>query len=227
MRYFITGFLALCALFVSFAGFQGNHSRNTPLELFPDMDRQPKVRPQTPSLFFKKFGEQDGRGSLLPPEHTVARSQGVEVENAVVLPFEDHPINTGRQANSEEWVMVNPLKVDLSLVSRGRERFNIYCTPCHGAAGDGIGIVTEYNFTTADLHQNRLVQLPDGYLFDVVSNGFNQATNAQQVVAWRMPAYRSKLSVKDRWAVVAYLRALQMGQLDVAQVKTDPEDAGN
>ena len=203
MRYFITGFVAIVCLIISTAGFQGSFTRNTPIEVFPDMDRQARVRPQAPSLFDKVLGAGDGRGSRLPVAGSVAR--GAEIG--------DQPVNTGRKSGSEDWVEVNPLGVNAGTLERGRERYTIFCAPCHGQAGDGNGIVTQYSLITADLHQHRLVQARDGYLFDVISNGFNATTNAVGIAYRRMPAYKSKISTKDRWAIVGYIRALQYSQL--------------
>ena len=203
MRYFITGFVAVVCLVISTAGFQGSFTRNTPIEVFPDMDRQARVRPQAPNLFDKVLGAGDGRGSRLPVIGSVARGAAVD----------DQPANTGRKAGSEDWVEVNPLGVNADTLERGRERYTIFCAPCHGQAGDGNGIVTQYSLITADLHQHRLVQAQDGYLFDVISNGFNATTNAVGIAYRRMPAYKSKISTKDRWAIVSYIRALQYSQL--------------
>jgi mono/diheme cytochrome c family protein len=203
MRYFITGFAVIVCLLISTAGFRGAFTRNSPIEVFPDMDRQAKVRPQAPNLFDKVFGAGDGRGSRLPVAGSVARGAAVD----------DQPANTGRKAGSEDWVDVNPLGMNLDTLERGRERYTIFCAPCHGKAGDGGGIVTQYSLITADLHQHRLVQARDGYLFDVISNGFNATTNAVGIAYRRMPAYKSKISTKDRWAIVSYIRALQYSQL--------------
>jgi mono/diheme cytochrome c family protein len=203
MRYFITGFAVIVCLLISTAGFRGAFTRNSPIEVFPDMDRQAKVRPQAPNLFDKVFGAGDGRGSRLPVAGSVARGAAVD----------DQPANTGRKAGSEDWVEVNPLGMNLDTLERGRERYTIFCAPCHGKAGDGGGIVTQYSLITADLHQHRLVQARDGYLFDVISNGFNATTNAVGIAYRRMPAYKSKISTKDRWAIVSYIRALQYSQL--------------
>ena len=213
MRYFITGFAVIICLVVTMAGFRGSFTRNSPIEVFPDMDRQAKVRPQAPNLFdnydfqeglnLSEFGAGDGRGSRLPVTGAVARGSAVD----------DQPANTGRVAGSEDWVEVTPLAVNADTLERGRERYTIFCAPCHGQAGDGGGIVTQYSLITADLHQHRLVQAQDGYLFDVISNGFNATTNAVGIAYRRMPAYKSKISTKDRWAIVSYIRALQYSQL--------------
>ena len=221
MRYFITGFAVIVCLIISMAGFRGEFTRNSPIEVFPDMDRQAKVRPQAPNLFdnydfqeglnLSEFGAGDGRGSRLPVAGSVAR--GAEIGG--------QPVNTGRKSGSEDWVEVNPLGVNAGTLERGRERYTIFCAPCHGQAGDGNGIVTQYSLITADLHQHRLVQAQDGYLFDVISNGFNATTNAVGVTYTRMPAYKSKISAEDRWAIIGYVRALQYSQLGKPEEVTD------
>ena len=211
MRYFITGFVAIVCLIVSMAGFRGSFTRNTPIEVFPDMDRQARVRPQASNLFDEVLGAGDGRGSRLPVAGSVARGTAVG----------DEPKHTGRQPGSEDWVELNPLEVDDRTLKRGRERYDIFCAPCHGQAGDGSGIVTQYSLTTADLHQHRLVQSTDGYLFDIISNGFNATTNAVGIAYSRMPAYKSKISIQDRWAIVSYIRVLQFSQLGKLEDVTD------
>lgn len=206
MRYFITGFAAIVCLVIATAGFQGSLTRNRPIEIFRDMDDQARVRPQSDNLFDKVLGAGDGRGSRLPVSGTVARGATVE----------ETPVNSGRKDGAEEWVDVIPNHEEISeaTLKRGQGRYDIYCTPCHGKAGDGNGIVTQYSLTTADLHQHRLVQAPDGFLFDVISNGFNATTNEVGIAYSRMPGYKSKISAEDRWAIVSYIRALQYNQLD-------------
>ena len=211
MRYFITGFAVIVCLIISMAGFRGEFTRNSPIEVFPDMDRQAKVRPQAPNLFDEVFGAGDGRGSRLPVAGTVVRG----------APIDDSPVNTGRKEGADEWIEVNPLEVNEKTLKRGQERYTIFCTVCHGQAGDGGGIVTQYSLITADLHQHRLVQAQDGYLFDVISNGFNATTNAVGITYTRMPAYKSKISAEDRWAIIGYVRALQYSQLGKLNEVTD------
>ncbi|MBO24967.1 MAG: cytochrome c class I [Verrucomicrobiales bacterium] len=203
MRYFITGFAAIVCLVIATAGFQDSLTRNRPIEIFRDMDDQARVRPQSANLFDEILGTGDGRGSRLPVAGTISR--GATIDNS--------PVNTGRAEGSEDWVDLNPLEVSAATLKRGQGRYEIYCTPCHGKAGDGNGIVTQYSLTTADLHQHRLVQLPDGYLFDVISNGFNATTNEVGIAYSRMPGYKTKISKEDRWAIVSYIRALQYSQL--------------
>ena len=204
MRYFIIGFGAVIFLVVSLAGFQGSLTRNRPIEIFPDMDRQAKVRPQASNLFNKTYGAKDGIGSRLPVTGSIARG----------TPFEDVPRNTGKKEGTEGWLEVNPLEVNEKTLKRGRERYDIYCTPCHGKAGDGNGVTSQYNLVAADLHQMRLVQIEDGYIFDVLKNGYNLTTNSVGIASYRMPAYDSKMSNEDLWHVVSYIRALQYNQLD-------------
>ena len=211
MRYFITGSAVIVCLIISMAGFRGEITRNSPIEVFPDMDRQAKVRPQAPNLFDEVFGAGDGRGSRLPVAGTVVRG----------APIDDSPFNTGRKEGADEWIEVNPLEVNEKTLKRGQERYTIFCAVCHGQAGDGGGIVTQYSLITADLHQHRLVQARDGYLFDVISNGFNATTNAVGVTYSRMPAYKSKISAEDRWAIIGYVRALQYSQLGKPEEVTD------
>ena len=211
MRYFITGFAVIVCLIISMAGFRGEFTRNSPIEVFPDMDRQAKVRPQAPNLFDEVFGAGDGRGSRLPVAGTVVRG----------APIDDSPVNTGRKEGADEWIEVNPLEVNQKTLKRGQERYTIFCAVCHGQAGDGGGIVTQYSLITADLHQHRLVQAQDGYLFDVISNGFNATTNAVGIAYSRMPAYKSKISAEDRWAIIGYVRALQYSQLGKPEEVTD------
>jgi len=211
MRYFITGFVVIVCLIISTAGFRGAFTRNSPIEVFPDMDRQAKVRPQAPNLFDEVFGAGDGRGSRLPVAGTVVRG----------APIDDSPVNTGRKEGADEWIEVNPLEVNEKTLKRGQERYTIFCAVCHGQAGDGGGIVTQYSLITADLHQHRLVQAQDGYLFDVISNGFNATTNAVGITYTRMPAYKSKISAEDRWAIIGYVRALQYSQLGKPEEVTD------
>ena len=203
MRYFITGFSAIVFLVIATAGFRGSITRNRPIEIFPDMDRQARVRPQAPNLFDEIYGSNDGRGSRLNVSGTIARG----------VPFSNASVNTGKKDNSNDWIEVNPLEVTKATLERGRERYDIFCTPCHGKAGDGNGITSQYNLVAADLHQMKLVQIEDGYIFDVLKNGYNLTTNSVGIVSYRMPAYDSKMSNEDLWHIVSYIRALQFSQL--------------
>ncbi len=126
---------ALGAAVVGIAGFRGGLSRKPPIEVFPDMDRQLKLRPQKPNDFFT-----NGVSSQLPPAGTIARSEPIQTASGAVYPFEDAPVNTGRVTGTTNFVETNPLPVNGPLLQRGHERFDIYCAPCHGKLGDGNGI---------------------------------------------------------------------------------------
>jgi mono/diheme cytochrome c family protein len=192
MRYFILSFLLVCALVVSIAGLRGSISRKPPIEIFPDMDRQPKVRPQKPSEFFGNHME-----SRLPVEGTISRGEH----------FQDTPVNTGMITGTTNFVATNPLKVTPELMARGQQRFQINCSPCHGLLADGNGVTKHFGMAVvANLHDPRIVQMTDGELFYVITHGRNL-----------MAPYGAQVVTEDRWAVVAYLRALQLSQLGTVQ----------
>lgn len=188
MRYFLLGFVLLCVLVVSVLGFRGSMSRKPPIEVFPDMDRQLKLRPQTTADFFD-----DNRSSRLPVAGTVARGSH----------FADTPANTGFIPGTTNYVELNPLSVTRQLMLRGQERYQISCLPCHGPLADGNGITKKYGMAVvANLHDIRIVKQTDGEIFNVITHGRNL-----------MGAYGSNIVPEDRWAIIAYLRALQRGRL--------------
>src|SRR5258708_37863908 len=115
MRYVLLLFALSAVMVVAIAGKRGERSRRPPIEIFPDMDRQPKLRPQTVNAFFK-----DRLSSQLPVPGTVARGS----------PYEDNPVNTGRIPGTTNFVATIPLPVTAQLLARGQERFNINCAPC-------------------------------------------------------------------------------------------------
>lgn len=171
---------AVLVLSVSVA--RGCPFRQPPMHLNPNMDDQAKYRPQEASPFFAS-----GAASQLPVESTIARG----------ALREDTAFYSGRSLFGS--YVSNPLPVDAALVDRGRERYGIYCTPCHGPLGDGRGPLYERaKLESRDLHEDRVRQMPDGRLFDVITNG-----------SGLMPGYRFPIPVHDRWAIVAYLRELQ------------------
>ena len=100
------------------------------------------------------------------------------------------------------WVTSNPRPLDHALLVRGQQRYGIYCAPCHGAIGDGNGMIVQRGYRRPPaLFEPRLLEVADGYLYDVIANGYGV-----------MPAYRAQVRLADRWAIVAYLRALQLSQ---------------
>ena len=192
MRYFLLAFVLVCVLAAGILGTRGKPSRKPPIEVFSDMDRQPKIRPQTPSAFFA-----DGRASRLPIEGTVARGTH----------FLDEPFSTGMATGTTNFVAMAPLTVDAALMARGKQRYEIFCAPCHGLQGDGNGVVKALGMaTTRTLHEPRIVQMGDGEIFHVITHGRNT-----------MGPYASQIPVEDRWTIVAYVRALQLAQLGQAE----------
>ncbi len=199
LLYFILVFVASAAAVFVIVGIPGHLSRKPPLEVFPDMDRQAKLRPEKPFDFFT-----NGLTSQLPPDGTIARSAPIQTANGVVYSYQDVPFNTGRATGTTNFVEINPLVVNAALLARGREQFNIYCTPCHGALGDGNGITKKIGVmpAVANLHDKRIVEMTDGEIFNTITHGKNL-----------MGAYGPLVAAQDRWAIIAYTRALQLSWL--------------
>lgn len=162
------------------------------LHLIHDMDHQPKFKAQAENPLFA-----DGRAMRPPVPGTVPFGSFVA----------DPVFATGR--NAAGWVTALPLPVTLEVLRRGEERYNIYCSPCHGLAGYGDGLVSvraealqEGTWTPpTSLHTELVRSRPEGHLFNTISNGIRN-----------MPAYGPQLDVADRWAIVAYVRVLQYSQ---------------
>jgi len=145
-----------------------------------DMAVQPKDRPLSPSDFFN-----DGRSERPLLENTVAR--GSVTENEMVV---------SKESNSF------PLPVNQELLERGENRYKIFCTPCHGLQGDGNGMVVLRGMKhPPSYHEDRLRQVSNGYIYDVMTNGFGA-----------MLSYSAQIPPRDRWAIVAYVRALQLSR---------------
>lgn len=199
MRYFLLIFVVCILAVIGVAGRRGSLSRKPPLYIFPDMKRQLKLRPQQPNDFFA-----NGVSSQLPVAGTIARSKPIIVGGRTNYAYEDSPVFTGRIAGTTNFVENNPFPVTAQLLQRGQQRFNIYCSPCHGRDADGNGITKKLGvmLTVANLHDPRIVKLPDGEIFYVITNGRNT-----------MGAYGPNVPVEDRWAIIAYLRALQLSHL--------------
>jgi hypothetical protein len=215
MRYFLLLFLLTGIAVVGIAGFQGSHTRRTTIELFPDMVRQNKVRPQTPSDFFA-----DQQSSRPVPPGTVARAtpyvingEPLLIDGKPVYAYEDAPVNNGHIPGTTNFVPSNPLPLTRQLLDRGEQRYQINCMPCHGPAGDGKGITSKYNmFSMANFHDQRLVNMPDGEIFNTITYGKNL-----------MGAYGANVTVQDRWAIIYYVRALQRSQLATAEDVPEPD----
>jgi hypothetical protein len=188
MRQFLIGFALLCAVVVAVAGFRGDMSRKPPLEFFNDMVRQNKVRPQTPNEFFG-----DHMASRMPVTGTIARGSH----------YEDIPAYTGRVTGTTNFVEFNPMPITATLLARGRDRFQISCLPCHGPQGDGNGITKKYGMAVVgNFHDKRIVSMPDGEIFNTITYGKGL-----------MGPYGSNVVPEDRWAIISYVRALQLSHL--------------
>jgi mono/diheme cytochrome c family protein len=137
-------------------------------------------------------------------ENTVARSRPIHVGHKLVYPWQDSPVTTGRITGTTNFVETLPLPVTDELLQRGQHVFNIICAACHSKLGDGKGVPNRIGAmaVVANLHDKRIVELPDGELFNTASYGKGL-----------MQGYAPTLSIEDRWAAVAYLRALQLSQL--------------
>src|SRR5476649_1922187 len=158
------------------------------------MKRQAKFRPQSASVFFA-----DGRADRAAPPGTVASDFGPAGQPL----RDDDALYLGKNPDGS-WVHGFPAAVivDLKLLQRGRDRFAIYCAPCHGAVGDGNGITKKYGMgATPSYHDDRLRKMAEGEIFNTITNGKGQ-----------MNPYADKLKPSDRWAVIAYVRALQRAQ---------------
>jgi mono/diheme cytochrome c family protein len=202
MRYLLYSILvivAIAAAAFTIVGIPGHLSRTPPLEVFPDMDRQAKLRPAQPFDFFT-----NGLSSQLPPAGTVVRSAPIETAAGEVYSYQDVPFNTGRTAGTTNFVALNPMTVNAALLQRGREQFDIYCAPCHGRLGDGNGITKKIGVMPAviSLHDQRIVAMTDGEIFNTITHGKGL-----------MGAYGPNVMAQDRWAIVAYTRALQLSWL--------------
>jgi mono/diheme cytochrome c family protein len=167
-----------------------------------DMHDQPRFKPLAESDFYA-----DLRSARTPVEGTVARGQL----------HEDTYFYTGKVGNNPGDFM--PFPVTEKVLARGRDRFNIFCAPCHSRLGDGNGFVPSRGFPRKppSYHSERLRKAPLGYFFDVMSNGFGI-----------MPDYASQIPPRDRWCIIAYIRALQLSQsatmADVPQGQNVPSE---
>ena len=200
MRIFLIIYVLLIAAVVSIFGFRGSISKKPPIEVFPDMDRQARYKPQAENDFFE-----DGRNDRPIPANTVARGNYLNYQEVFSEDFEDTTLgNTSFLAGKNpdgSWVAKIPVEVDYSMMELGREKFNIFCMACHGAAGDGNGVTKPYGVLAANYHVDRLRNEADGYIFNVITNGKGL-----------MFGLKDRLTPEERWAVVLYVRALQRSQ---------------
>ncbi len=219
--------LALGAGALAAGGCRGERANKPPRQFFPDMDDQEKYKPQGQSSLFA-----DGRAMRQPPANTTpfgpgallswgsgsAEREASASQVALVrsdLLKEDDRLFTGKNADGTHLATI-PVPVTTALIKRGQERFNIYCTPCHGYAGDGQGMVgQQWSYVLPSFHDPKYVKGStdpdgrgtDGFVFWTIRNGVPNAPGQQP--ALKMPSYASQVSERDAWAIVAYFRALQ------------------
>lgn len=174
---------ALCGILLLSGCYRGRPSTKPPINTVKDMDHQPKYEPMESSDFFA-----NGAAVRVPPAGTVPSGWlGDNTEYSL-----------GRTADGQ-LVQRMPVQVTMPLLQRGQERFNIYCSPCHSRVGDGQGIVVKRGYLPPPtFHDERLRTVADGHIFDVITRGVRN-----------MPSYAHQIPVDDRWAIVAYFRALQ------------------
>lgn len=176
--------LFLTALFFN-GCYRGQVSEKPPVHIIPDMDSQPRYDTQQLGEFFS-----DRLAMRSPDSSTVA----------VGHLRDDLEFFAGKDKDGK-YVPI-PLAMTLPLLQRGRERFDVYCSPCHSRVGDGKGIVVSRGFVPPPtFHDARMRNVEDGYIFNVISNGVKT-----------MPSYAAQIPAADRWAITAYARALQRAQ---------------
>jgi len=209
LKYFFALFAFVVLAVVTVAGFRGQKSTRPPIEIFPDMDHQPKVKAQVESKFFA-----DGRGSREPVAGTVPLGYASPLHKPVdgsvgaasgpykQVYFSSAPVYFDTGKIEDQWGTGMPFEITPEIVARGQERYTINCAVCHGATGGGNGIAGKYGLVAiANLHQQRIRDMADGEIFNTISHGKNT-----------MMGYGDRIQVPDRWAIVAYVRALQRSQ---------------
>jgi cytochrome c553 len=177
--------LVMTAGLATLAACRGQESDSPPVHLNPNMDSQPRYDPQSEAKFFE-----DRRTMRTPVDGTVAK--GNENDN--------EPYVYGHEG--DRYVVKMPVPITAELLERGQERYNIYCTPCHAQSGNGAGIVVKRGYpAAANLLEKYSRTMTDGQLYSAIANGVRN-----------MPSYAGQIPVADRWAIVAYVRALQFSQ---------------
>jgi len=175
--------LACILIALLFLSGCSNVQRVPPVQVWDDMKKQEKFKPQMENDVFA-----DRRDSRRPPEGVVARGHLAD----------DTPYFTGMEG--EMYVGKNPVPITMDLLKKGQQKFGTYCTPCHDRTGSGTGIVPTRvpAWQPSNLMEDRVVQFADGDIFNVITHGRRT-----------MPSYRFQVAVEDRWAIIAYLRVLQ------------------
>jgi mono/diheme cytochrome c family protein len=184
-----------------------------------DMQDQPKMKPYRGTSFFG-----DGTSMRQPIEGTIPRGQlktdteyytgkKAKAPGATATPATPQPAS-GAQANTyPDDVDTFPFPVTKEVVDRGHQRYDIFCSACHGLTGNGDGMIVRRGFRrAASFNDDRLRQAPVGHFFDAMTNGWGA-----------MPSYASQIPVQDRWAIITYIRALQLSQQNSAAALASPQ----
>ena len=200
MRIFLTIYFLVIVATVSILGFRGTLREKEPIEIFSDMDRQAKYKPQAENSFF-----QNRQNDRLAPSLSVSRGSALDM-NAVFDPnYQGESeaellLLSGKNADGT-YSNDFPFPVDNELMQYGQKNYNIYCVSCHGVAGDGNGVTKPYGILAASYHDDRLRNVEDGYIYDVIANGKGL-----------MYGLKDRLDERQRWSIVLYFRALQRSQ---------------
>lgn len=203
----LTLMLLATALPVGLSGCRGEPSEKPPVHLNLNMDTQDKYKPQRASTFFK-----DGRTMRPLVKGTVGRdvmATDVLGERDDRFLRDDDALWRGIDAAGKQIDKI-PMPVTAALIDRGQKRYNIYCAPCHDQSGSGQGMIARANKGLAAVpsyHQDYMRAYSDGFIFDVITNGSKSGL---------MGAYKHQVNAADRWAIVAYVRALQRSQFATA-----------
>jgi mono/diheme cytochrome c family protein len=162
-------------------------SAQPPFEIFSDMVRQQKIRPQTRLLL-------PGGNALKPVPATIPQDRILKTD----------PIASGIIPGTTNYLESIPIPVDITLLQRGKQRYEIFCSHCHGTLGDATTVSRKISAmpVVASLHEKRIIRMSDGEIFNVISNGRNL-----------MNSHSAQIQPRDRWAIVAYVRALQLTRL--------------
>lgn len=206
MRYFFLAYAIIAVLFVGIMGFRGQRFTKPPVQVFPDMDNQDKLKAQVPSTFFA-----DRQGGRLPVDGTQPRGFNEEgVKSIGGIPEYEFGGQSGYYYTGQVGDYFGagmPEELELTtetageLIRRGEERYGIYCAVCHGNAGDGLGITSRYGVPgIANFHLGPFKpdSYPDGRMFEVITHGKGM-----------MSGYGANIPVRDRWAIISYVRTLQ------------------
>jgi len=196
MRTCLTLSLLLAVMVIS--GCRGQTSRQPPVHLNPNMDNQQRFDPQEPNDFFP-----DGRAMRPQVAGTIAQGSL----------HEDPHMYQGRNSDGSYAVeLPSGIEMNDALLARGQERYDIFCAPCHDKAGNGKGIIVERGMMPPpNFHGERVRAFPIGQIYEVINEGVRI-----------MPSYANQIAVEDRWAIVAYVRALQLSRnADKSDVPAD------